>query len=439
MTYNPNKLLIGKIGNVYETTKNGQKYNNMENLIFAIVEESYSSLDEYKDIISNSTYVEFYSSYCKRGKKAISELKPLTTFIQKIHNKVDEIKEIKKITTKIVNGKNISNKELNTLLYFLNNVEEYKERFNKKDNDTKEKNTIKASDYIITLTNKDFEPVNGIDSDLEKIMISLASDKKNPILIGQSGIGKTTIVNDLASRIKGGEVPAFLKKKKIIDITNLITNTKYAEKLKDDFEKLLIGIIKNNDIVFIDNIESIITLDNCLIDIIKNNIKNNNLKVIGTINTNNYNEYFYNSDINKLFEEINISEPTDEMLYQVIHQTFINYSAKYNISYFYNMDEIIPNFVKLTNKNNRIKNDNLYSDKDDICNPILIVEIIDKIFAHAKLNNQKDLTIDNIKYALDSCDKIYEDKKKEILINLNSIISKRQKTLFKNYLTQKKV
>jgi len=438
MTYNPNKLLIGKIGNVYETTENGQKYNNMENLIFAIVEESYSSLDEYKDIISNSTYVEFYSSYCKRGKKAISELKPLTTFIQKIHNKVEEIKEIKKITTKIVNGKNISNKELNTLLYFLNNIEEYKERFKKNDN-TKEKNTIKVSDYITTLTNKDFEPVSGIDSYLEKIMISLASDKKNPILIGQSGIGKSTIVNDLALRIKGSEVPKFLKNKKIIDITNLITNTKYAEKLKDEFEKLILGIIKNNDIVFIDNIESIITLDNCLIDIVKNNIKNNNLKVIGIISKNNYNEYFYNSDINKHFEEINITEPTDEMLYQLIHQTFINYSTKYNISYFYNMDEIIPSFIELTRKNSRIKNDNLYNDKDDICNPILVVEIIDKIFAHARLNNQKDLTIDNIKYALDSYDKIYDDKKKEILTNLTSIMSKSKKTLFKNYLIQKKV
>ena len=439
MNYNPNKLLIGKIGNVYKTTENGQKYNNMRNLNYAIVKEESYSTDKYKDILSGVSYVEFYSYWCDAGNLAICDLESLITFIQKIHNKVDEIKEIKKITTKIVNGKNVSSKELNTLLYFLNNVEEYEKQFNKKDNDTKEKNTIKVSDYITTLTNKDFEPVSGIDSYLEKIMISLASDKKNPILIGQSGIGKTTIVNDLALRIKGSEVPAFLKKKKIIDITNLIANTKYAEKLKNDFEKLIIGIIKNNDIVFIDNIESIITLDNCLIDIVKNNIQNNNLKVIGTVSKNNYNEYFYNSEINKLFEEININEPTDEMLYQMIHQAFINYSAKYNISYFYNMDEIIPSFIELTSKNSRIKNDNLYSDKDDICNPSLVVEIIDKIFAHARLNNQKDLTIDNIKYALESCNKIHDNKKKEMLTNLTNIISKRQKSLFKNYLIQKKV
>lgn len=438
MNYNPNKLLIGKIGNVYKTTKNGKNYNTMNHLNFAIVKEKSSLLDEYKDILSNSTYVEFYSTYCEPGKKAICNVSPITTFIQKIHNQVDEIKEIKKITTKIINGKNISSKDLNILLYFLNNIAEYKERLNKKDNN-KEKNTIKASDYITTLTNKDFEPVSGIDDYLLRTMMGLASDKKNPILIGQSGIGKTTIVNDLALRIKGSEVPNFLKKKKIIDITNLITNTKYSEKLKDEFEKLIIGIIKNKDIIFIDNIESIITLDNCLIDIVKNNIKNNGLKIIGTITKNNYNEYFYNSDINKLFEEINVFEPTDEMLYEIIHQTFINYSHKYKISYFYNMDEIIPSFIELTSKGSRIKNDNLYSDKDDMCNPSLVVEIIDKIFAHAKLNNQKSLTIDNIKYALESCDKIYDDKKNKLLTNLTSIISKTQKSLFKNYLIQKKV
>lgn len=438
MNYNPNKLLIGKIGNVYETKENGQKYNNMGNLNFAIVKEESYSTDKYKDILSGVLYVEFYSYWCSAGNKAICDLSPLTTFIQKIHNKVNEIKEIKKITTKIVNGKNISNKEINKLLYFLNNIDGYKEQFNQ-NNKEKDKEVIKVSDYIAILTNKDFEPIAGIDRYLEKIMINLASDKKNPILIGQSGIGKSSIVNDLALRIKGSEVPNFLKKKKIIDITNLITNTKYAEKLKDEFEKLILGIIKNNDIVFIDNIESIITLDNCLIDIVKNNIQNNGLKVIGTITKNNYNQYFYNNDINKLFEEIYINEPTDKTLYEIIHQTFINYSAKYNISYFYNMDEIIPSFIELTSKNNRIKNDNLYSDKDDICNPSLVVEIIDKIFAHARLNNQKSLTIDNIKYSLESCDKIYDNKKNEILTNLNSIISKRQKTLFKNYLIQKKV
>lgn len=438
MTYNPNKLLIGKIGNVYKTQKNGHSYNTMESPNYAIVKQHNYHSYEYIDILSNVNYTEFYSTWCNAGEQAICKLEPLTTFIQKIHNKIDKIKDIKKITTKIINGKNVSNKELNTLLYFLNNVEEYQEQFNK-NNKEKNKEVIKASDYITTLTNKVFEPVSGIDSYLEKIMICLAGDKKNPILIGQSGIGKSAIVNDLALRIKGGEIPTFLKKKKIIDITNLITNTKYAEKLKDEFEKLITSIIKNNDIVFIDNIESIITVDNCLLDIIKNNIKNNNLKIIGTISKNNYNEYFYNSDINKLFEEINVTEPTNEALYEIIYQTFINYSTKYNISYFSNMEDIINSFIELTSKNSRIKNDNLYSDKDDICNPSLVVEIIDKIFAHARLNNQKDLTIDNIKYALDSCDKIYDDKKNEILTNLNNIISKSQKSLFKNYLIQKKV
>ena len=103
------------------------------------------------------------------------------------------------------------------------------------------------------------------------------------------------------------------------------------------------------------------------------------------------------------------------------------------------MDKIINSFIELTNKNSRIKNENLYSDKDDICNPSLVVEIIDKIFAHARLNNQKDLTIDNIKYALESCDKIYDDKKNMILTKLTNIINQNQKSLFKSYLIQKKV
>ena len=63
-----------------------------------------------------------------------------------------------------------------------------------------------------------FQPTIGREEELKNLMITLAEDKKSPLIVGNPGVGKTAIVDELAYRIKRGQVPIFLQNKIILEV-----------------------------------------------------------------------------------------------------------------------------------------------------------------------------------------------------------------------------
>ena len=78
------------------------------------------------------------------------------------------------------------------------------------------------------------------------------------------------------------------------------------------------------------------------------------------------------------------------------------------------MDKIINTLIKLTSEKHRTWD-------DKVCNPDLVIGIIDRIFADAKVNNQNKLTIDNIIYGIKSCNRVYDSIKEDTISNLDII------------------
>ena len=64
-------------------------------------------------------------------------------------------------------------------------------------------------------------PSIGREKELKNLMITLAQDKKNPLIVGESGVGKTTVVEELVYRIITGDVPKFLQGKVILEVLNV--------------------------------------------------------------------------------------------------------------------------------------------------------------------------------------------------------------------------
>lgn len=428
--YDSKNLFIGEIGHTHKTQKNGNSYITIEKNGLAITFQKKCEQDYYYfDALSDKKYIDFHNYFCSAGDIAIYKPVQLLTYIQQIYNDTKEIDLISKITTKIINGKSISIKEITTLLYYLNN----KEAFIKNIKTEKNNNTSNTPDFI--LTNKQFkwQPSTGNDNELKELIFSLAQDKKNSIIIGEGGVGKTTLVNELAYRIQKNMVPNFLKGKKIIDITPFISNSKYTDELNNIIKDLIDGIIKNKYIIFIENIHSIFSIDNYLSNIIRQELQNQNLKIIGTTNLQNYYKYIEDNNLDKHCKKIHLLEPNDEMLYKIIEFNFSNYSKKNNISLLDNIDSIINYLIELTKIENRITNDNLYNDcSKDVNNPELVIEIIDNIFASAKVNDQKKLNANDIIYGIKSCDKIKNEIKEQIIEKL-----KNKKTHFKQLFIKK--
>ena len=287
------------------------------------------------------------------------------------------------------------------------------------------------------LTNKIFytEPIIGRTSELKEIMIALATNNKNPILVGPSGVGKSVIVNELAYLIQNNKVPNFLKNKKIIqlNVSDFILNTKYRGELEERFNKIIDTAKEENAILFIDEIHTIIgagTSDGDKLNVsemLKPVLDSEDIKVIGTTTNEEYINFFETTALKRRFEKININEPDDILLSSIIRKTFIDYFNNTNISALEienYLDIIIEELIKLTNKKNRT-----YNDIEN--NPSLVISIIDKAFAESKLLDNEYLTIDNIIYGINSCNRLYNTSKETTINNLINLTKVKPKTLKK--------
>src|SRR5437867_572195 len=104
------------------------------------------------------------------------------------------------------------------------------------------------------------DPVIGRETEIERIMQILSRrTKNNPVLVGEPGVGKTAIVEGLASRITKGEVPELLKNRQIytLDLAALVAGSKYRGEFEERLKKVMKEITQRGDIVlFIDELHN---------------------------------------------------------------------------------------------------------------------------------------------------------------------------------------
>ena len=106
------------------------------------------------------------------------------------------------------------------------------------------------------------DPVIGREKEIKRtIEILCRRTKNNPVLVGEAGVGKTAIVEGLASLIANNEVPPLLKNKRIIslDMASTVAGTKYRGEFEERVRKIIKELEDNQDIIlFIDEIHTIV-------------------------------------------------------------------------------------------------------------------------------------------------------------------------------------
>lgn len=133
------------------------------------------------------------------------------------------------------------------------------------DMDKSNSNVHYINQYCINLSKKakkgEFESIVGREKEIKEIIRVLGRKKKNnAILVGEEGVGKTSICENLACLIEENNVPRFLLKKQIValDMMSMIAGTQWRGMLEERIKGLIKELEENpNYILFIDDIESI--------------------------------------------------------------------------------------------------------------------------------------------------------------------------------------
>jgi len=295
-----------------------------------------------------------------------------------------------------------------------------------------EKDISELEKYGKVLNKKNYivAPTIGREKELKNLMITLAQDKKNPLIVGESGVGKTTIVDELAYRIKTGQVPNFLQDKIILEVnpSDIVAGCKFVGMFEENMTKLLKLCEKLDVIVFIDEIHTIYGIgsskgkDNDMASMLKHYIDRFNLKVIGTTTEKEYQEFFSNDALKRRFEKITVKEPTEDILYQIVDKVIGDYYVKSGISIENEniRSEIINIILRATEKSHRVYN-------DIVNNPDLAISIVDKAFAFAKVYDSEFITPEHFIEGFECCDRIYETTREQAIAklkNLDTSISK---------------
>ena len=150
--------------------------------------------------------------------------------------------------------------------------------------------------------NKEFDPLINREEELERMIhILLRRNKNNPILVGESGVGKTSILEGFSTKIAENNVPTQLKKIEIysLNMGTLLAGTKFRGDFEERFKKIMEYLIsKENTILFIDEIHTLVgtgsTTEGSIdaANLMKPFLSNRNLKCIGSTTYKEYKEYF---------------------------------------------------------------------------------------------------------------------------------------------------
>ncbi|MFT4719673.1 MAG: ATP-dependent Clp protease ATP-binding subunit ClpA [Candidatus Azotimanducaceae bacterium] len=188
------------------------------------------------------------------------------------------------------------------------------------------------------------DPLVGRQEEVERVIQILCRRRKNnPLLVGESGVGKTAIAEGLAKMIVDGQVPDVIKDSTVhsLDLGALLAGTKYRGDFEKRLKNLLSELTKQDDqILFIDEIHTIIgagAASGGVMDasnLLKPLLASGGIRCMGSTT---YQEYrgIFDKDraLSRRFQKIDVTEPSVEDTYQILRGLKSRFEEHHHLKY----------------------------------------------------------------------------------------------------------
>jgi len=229
------------------------------------------------------------------------------------------------------------------------------------------------------------DTVIGRDQEIERtITVLCRRTKSNPVLIGEAGVGKTAIVEGLATRIAHNNVPGKLIGKQVyqVDLSGVVAGTKF----RGEFEERIKGIVDeavgdDSVILFIDELHLLSGAGSAegsmdAANILKPALARSNLNLIGATTLDEYRKHIEKDKaLARRFQTVVVGEPSDTITLRIIKGIKSHYESHHQVTI---PDEVLEQAVYLSN---RYLSDRFMPDK--------VIDVIDEAAAVARVSVDK--------------------------------------------------
>ncbi len=242
------------------------------------------------------------------------------------------IKEGENVAVRLLNAMNVNLQKVyvETLQAIGQDGNLYKEDLGRRNQGRSKTSTLDQYSRDLTALAKEgkLDPVIGREDEIRRVIQILSRrTKNNPCLIGEPGVGKTSVVEGLALRIVSGDVPFTVQNKRVLtlDLSGMVAGSKYRGEFEERIKKVVKEVIDDgNVILFLDEIHTLIGAGGAegAIDasnILKPSLARGELQLIGATTIAEYRKYVEkDAALERRFQPVNVEEPTKEQAIQIL-------------------------------------------------------------------------------------------------------------------------
>ena len=262
-------------------------------------------------------------------------------------------------------------------------------------------------------------PAIGRDQEIEDLALILISPKKSPILLGEAGVGKTSVVEGLAYALQQGKAPSLLKDKKIFKLTttSLLSGTKYVGEMEERMKKLMEELGKYPDVIlFIDEIHTIVgagsteSSNNDIANMLKPYIDRGDIKIIGATTSGEYHRFIkYDQALSRRFYPILVEEPGKELCLDIMEGTIPAISKATNVmNPFSSQDtrKLLTILLDISTPDNQ---------PEDLKTrwPELPLSLLEMAFSYAALASRQEVQVEDFIHAVSHSNRLKNSVKKD--------------------------